>query len=235
MKSFCCLVSYPDAIPREQGGLGKNRLLWRASSDSATQCFQHFWPLDWGWLGLSVLTQSMRAGTGFSQILLQASCWPLPKIYLKLRILQVSIHLPPAALKSPFYNLLSSLKRELQIGFICKTNWLFRNSAFGTTAIPEIRSWRKDLPNKNTACCLKVNFLVFKVLLCFRSFSFFTNNFHPLVVPVPTQHSLWLCSTSWVQQDSKKRHLWFFLKTRTSKASAHSKQPAMQSLRSCSH
>lgn len=93
------------------------------------------------------------------------SCWPLPKIYLKLRILQVSIHLPPTALKSPFYNLLSSLKRELQIGFICKTNWLFRNSAFGTTAIPEIRSWRKDLPNKNTTCCLKVNFLVFKALL----------------------------------------------------------------------
>lgn len=136
---------------------------------------------------------------------------------------------PPSTISS------AAWKGNYRFGFICKTNWLFRNSAFGTTAIPEIRSWRKDLPNKNTTCCLKVNFLVFKALLCFRSFSFFTNNFHPLVVPVPTQHSLWLCSTSWVQQDSKKRHLWFFLKTRTSKASAHSKQPAMQSLRSCSH
>lgn len=122
-----------------------------------------------------------------------------------------------------------------RLGFICKTSWLFCNSVFGTIAIPEIGSWRNDLPNQNTSCCLKVNFLVFKALLFFWRFSFFTNNFHPRAVQVPTKHSLWLCSTFQVQYESKNRYLWFLLKTRMSKSSAHPKQPAMQSLRSCSH
>lgn len=125
-------------------------------------------------------------------------------------------------------------KGNYRLGFTCKTNWLFPNSAFGTTAIPEIGSWRKDLPSRNTTCCLKVNFLVFKALLLIRRFSFFTNNFHPWVVQVPTRHSPRLCSVFQGQYDSKKssqkkKILWFFLKTRTSKSSAHSKQPAGQS------
>lgn len=181
---------------------GKIRLLWRASSDSATQCFQHFWPLDWGWLGLSLLTQSVRAEQASPKLCCKSSpsCWPLPKIYLKRRIIQVSIHLPPTALKTPFYNLLSTLKRELQTWLYLQNQLaIFVNSEFGTTAIPEIGSWRKDFPNKNTTCCLKANFLVFKTLLFFRRFSFFTNNFHPWVVQVPTEHSLWLCPTFQVQ------------------------------------
>lgn len=125
-------------------------------------------------------------------------------------------------------------KGNYRLGFICKTNWLFPNSAFGTTAIPEIGSWRKDLPSKNTTCCLKVNFLVLKALLFFRRFSFFTNNFHPWVMQVPTRHSL-QCSAFQASKRFSKKFLWFFLKTRTSKSSAHSKQPAVQSLRSCSH
>lgn len=95
-------------------------------------------------------------------------------------------------------------KGNYRLGFTCKTNWLFPNSAFGTTAIPEIGSWRKDLPSRNTTCCLKVNFLVFKGLLLIRRFSFFTNNFHPWVVQVPTRHSPRLCSVFQGQYDSKK-------------------------------
>lgn len=228
MKNSCYLVSYP--VPPKE-----DKVVW-AKSDSSeeppqTQPLSAF-TTSGPWIEDAWVCPSSH---NLGELLPSSVASLLPKIYLKFRILQDSIHLPPTALKSSCTTSSAAWKGNDRLGFICKSSWLFHNSAFGTTAIPQIRSWRKDLPNKNTTCCLKVNFLVFKALLFFRRFSCFTNNFHPRAVQVPTQHSLWFCSTFQVQYESKKSHLWFFLKTRTSKSSAHSKQPAMQSLRSCSH